>query len=68
MTATVTPEMAQAYARDGVVLVKGLFSPDWVEVLRRGVEDTDLMSPDEWADSVRTAYKRLPRHLRPENA
>ena len=37
-------------------------------LLRRGVSDTDLMSPDEWADAVRTAYRRLPRHLRPENA
>jgi hypothetical protein len=35
-------------------------------LLRRGVADTDLMSPDEWADAVRTAYRRLPRHLRPE--
>lgn len=35
-------------------------------LLRRGVSDTDLMSPDEWADAVRTAYKRLQRHLRPE--
>jgi hypothetical protein len=24
------------------------------------------MTADEWADAVRTAYKRLPRHLRPE--
>ena len=38
MTALITPEMTEAYARDGVVLVKGLFSPEWVEVLRRGVE------------------------------
>ena len=37
-------------------------------LLRRGVEDTDLMTADEWADAVRTAYRRLPRHLRPENA
>ena len=37
-------------------------------LLRRSVIDTDLMPPDEWADAVRTAYKRLPRHLRPENA
>ena len=35
-------------------------------LLRRSVIDTDLMSPDEWADAVRTAYRRLPRHLRPE--
>lgn len=38
MPATVTPEMTETFARDGVVLVRGLFSPDWVEVLRRGVE------------------------------
>ncbi len=37
-------------------------------LLRRGVIDTDLMAAEEWADAVRTAYKRLPRHLRPENA
>ncbi len=37
-------------------------------LLRRGVIDTDLMSPDEWQDAVRTAYRRLPRHLRPETA
>ena len=37
-------------------------------LLRRGVSDTDLMPAEEWADAVRTAYKRLPRHLRPENA
>jgi len=38
MTATITPDMSDTFARDGVVLVKGLFSPDWVEVLRKGVE------------------------------
>ena len=37
-------------------------------LLRRGVIDTDLMTADEWQDAVRTAYRRLPRHLRPENA
>ena len=35
-------------------------------LLRRGVIDTDLMTAGEWQDAVRTAYKRLPRHLRPE--
>ena len=33
---TVTDEMAQAYQRDGVVLVRGLFA-DWVAMLRAGV-------------------------------
>jgi ectoine hydroxylase-related dioxygenase (phytanoyl-CoA dioxygenase family) len=33
---TVTEEMVEAYQRDGVVLVKGLWA-DWVEMLRAGV-------------------------------
>lgn len=37
MPTTVTAQMAQAYAEDGVVLIKGLFA-DWVEELRAGVE------------------------------
>lgn len=35
-------------------------------LLRRAVVDTDLMTADEWQDAVRTAYRRLPKHLRPE--
>ena len=37
-------------------------------LLRRGVADTDLMTAGEWQHAVRTAYLRLPRHLRPKNA
>lgn len=33
---TVTEEMVEAYQRDGVVLVRGLWA-DWVEMLRAGV-------------------------------
>ncbi|TAG17818.1 MAG: hypothetical protein EAZ40_11870 [Rhodobacterales bacterium] len=33
---TVTDEMVEAYQRDGVVLVKGLWA-DWVEMLRAGI-------------------------------
>lgn len=33
---TVTDEMVEAYARDGAVLIKGLWA-DWVDVLRAGV-------------------------------
>jgi hypothetical protein len=35
-------------------------------LLRRGVTDTDDLSEAEWSDAVRTAYRRLPKHLRPE--
>lgn len=43
MAVQVTDEMREAYARDGVVLIKGLWT-DWVEVLRRGVE-ADMADP-----------------------
>jgi hypothetical protein len=35
-------------------------------LLRRGVTNTDDLSEAEWSDAVRTAYRRLPKHLRPE--
>jgi hypothetical protein len=35
-------------------------------LLRRGVTDTNDLSEAEWSDAVRTAYRRLPKHLRPE--
>jgi hypothetical protein len=37
-------------------------------LLRRGVEDTDDLLEPEWSDALRTAYRRLPKHLRPETA
>jgi hypothetical protein len=37
-------------------------------LLRRGVTDTDDLSESEWSDAIRTAYRRLPKHLRPETA
>jgi ectoine hydroxylase-related dioxygenase (phytanoyl-CoA dioxygenase family) len=43
MAVQVTEEMRAAYARDGVVLVKGLWA-DWVEQLRKGVE-ADMADP-----------------------
>ncbi len=65
----VHPEMSLPRLRDAMGEASLLDAEQLREVLlRRGVIDTDLMLPDEWADAVRTAYKRLPRHLRPENA
>jgi hypothetical protein len=37
-------------------------------LLRRGVQDTHDLTAEEWLDAVRTAYRRLPKHLRPEIA
>jgi len=34
----VTPERIEAFQRDGVTLLQGAFSPDWIETLRRGLE------------------------------
>ena len=36
MTVVVTDEMVEAFQRDGVVLIKGLWA-DWVESLRAGI-------------------------------
>ena len=65
----VHPEMSLPRLRDAMGEASLLDAEALREVLlRRGVSDTDLMPPDEWADAVRTAYRRLPKHLRPENA
>ena len=65
----VNPEMSLPRLRHAMGEASLLDAEQLREVLlRRGVADTDLMTADEWADAVRTAYKRLPRHLRPESA
>lgn len=65
----VHPEMSLPRLRHAMGEASLLDAEQLREVLlRRGVIDTDLMSPDEWQDAVRTAYRRLPRHLRPETA
>lgn len=65
----VHPTMSLARLRDAMGEASLLDAEALREVLlRRGVADTDLMTADEWADAVRTAYRRLPRHLRPETA
>jgi len=45
MPVQVTDEMVAAYARDGAVLVRGLWT-DWVDVLRRGVA-RNMAEPSE---------------------
>ena len=65
----VHPAMSLPRLRDAMGEASLLDAEQLREVLlRRGVADTDLMPLNEWADAVRTAYRRLPRHLRPENA
>ncbi|MCU9847186.1 phytanoyl-CoA dioxygenase family protein [Defluviimonas sp. WL0024] len=46
-TPLVTTEMAEAYQRDGVVLVKGLWK-DWVDVIRAGIE-RNMAEPGPYA-------------------
>ncbi|SPH16997.1 hypothetical protein DEA8626_00511 [Defluviimonas aquaemixtae] len=47
MAAKVTPDMVAAFARDGTVLVKGLWS-DWVDVIRAGIE-RNMSEPGPYA-------------------
>ena len=65
----VNPEMSLPRLRHAMGEASLLDAEQLREVLlRRGVADPDLLTADEWSDAVRTAYKRLPRHLRPEIA
>ena len=43
----IQPEHQEAYARDGVVLVKGAFDMDWVNLLLAGWERMQKQTPDE---------------------
>lgn len=47
MTSLVTDDMIEAYQRDGVVLVKGLWA-DWVEEIRSGIE-RNMADPGPYA-------------------
>ena len=47
MATQVTEEMIEAYQRDGVVLVKGLWA-DWVDVIRAGIE-RNMAEPGPYA-------------------
>lgn len=63
----ISPSMDLAPLRDALGEASLLDAEQLRDVLlRRGVADTLDLTADEWADAVRTAYKRLPRHLRPE--
>ena len=43
-TRAITEEEVQTYQRDGIVVLRGLFDADWVEHLRRQV-DEDMARP-----------------------
>ena len=65
----VHPEMSLARLRHAMGEASLLDAEALRDVLlRRGVIDTDLMTAEQWQDAVRTAYRRLPKHLRPETA
>ena len=63
----ISPDMDLAQLRDLMGEASLLDAAALRDVLlRRGVTDTDDLSEAEWSDAVRTAYRRLPKHLRPE--
>ncbi len=55
MNAIVTDQMVKDYARDGAVLVKGLFAP-WVEDLRAGVEK-NMAAPTQQMPTLKPGEK-----------
>ena len=56
MTVVVTEEMVQAFQRDGVVLIKGLWA-DWVEPLRAGIA-RNMAEPGPASYTHLDVYKR----------
>ena len=65
----ISPDMDLAQLRDLMGEASLLDAAALRDVLlRRGVEDTDDLLEPEWSDALRTAYRRLPKHLRPETA
>ncbi|NBY11454.1 MAG: phytanoyl-CoA dioxygenase, partial [Actinobacteria bacterium] len=48
MSRLLDPSVAEAYQRDGVVVLKGLVSPETIAELAVGVE-RNLQSPGPWA-------------------
>jgi ectoine hydroxylase-related dioxygenase (phytanoyl-CoA dioxygenase family) len=46
--AELDPDLVAAYGRDGVVLLRGLLAPHWIELLAAGVE-RNIAEPGEWA-------------------
>lgn len=65
----ISPDMDLAQLRDLMGEASLLDAAALRDVLlRRGVTDTDDLSEAEWSDALRTAYRRLPKHLRPETA
>jgi hypothetical protein len=49
----ITEEEIAAFHRDGAALVKGVLSPEWVDVLREGT-DTAIEHPDVMSESLGT--------------
>ena len=47
----ITAEEVQTFARDGVVCLRGLFEPEWVEFLREQV-DADISTPSAMTKNV----------------
>jgi hypothetical protein len=68
-TMRIHPDMALTRLRHAMIEASLLDAEAMRDVLlRRGVVDTDLLAAPEWRDAIREAYRRLPKHLRPENA
>lgn len=50
----ITPEEIETYQRDGIVCLRGLFSPEWVEFLRDRIEHAKI-NPSKMAKNVNEA-------------
>jgi hypothetical protein len=50
----ITPELVKRFNEDGAVVVRGVFSASWVEVVQRGIQ-RNLQEPSKYAEWLKVS-------------
>jgi hypothetical protein len=50
----ITPELVKRFNEDGAVVVRGVFSAYWVEVVQRGIQ-RNLQEPSKYAEWLKVS-------------
>jgi len=50
----ITPELVKRFNEDGAVVVRGVFSSYWVEVVQRGIQ-RNLQEPSKYAEWLKVS-------------
>ena len=49
----ITPDEIEAFHRDGAVVVKGVLGPEWIDIVREGL-DAAIAGPDVMSENLGT--------------